>query len=311
MNMEDRDLTDSTLDPWLKSHLIDEDQDLLLSKVESPRRRFLKRMIRQKAALVAFGVIIVLFLVAALSKWVSPHDPDLQDLERIFSKSNQSNLLGTDELGRDVLSRLISGGRVSLQAGLQATLIALLIAVPVGLISGFFGGKTDRVIMIFNDAIMSLPALIFAVALIGVIGAGLTKSMFAVGFVFAPRLVRLVRGSVIGVKEETFVEASLSIGSGTSRILWRHILPNIFSPLIIASSLMAGRAMLAEASLSFIGLGVQSPQASWGSMLSRAFRERTEAPMLMLYPGALIAVTVLALNTLGDGIRDSIGRDIR
>ena len=302
---------EDTFDPWIKSGLRDEVLTLVSSAVISPRRRFLKRMLRQKTALVALAVIVTLVLGAILSFWVSPYPPDQQDLNRIFLHPSRSNLLGTDELGRDVLSRLISGGRVSLQAGFQATLIALLIAVPTGLVAGFLGGWLDRLMMLFNDAMMTLPALIFAIALIGVIGPGLTKTMFAVGFVFAPRLVRLVRGSVLGVREDTFIEASFSIGSGTFRILWRHVLPNIFSPLIIASSLMAGRAMLAEASLSFIGLGVQSPQASWGSMMSRAFRNAGEAPLLVVYPGIFIAATVLALNVLGDGIRDSIGREVR
>lgn len=285
--------------------------DLVVGKPVSARRRFVRRFLRQRAAVVALGFLIVLAGVALASPWITPADPNAQELTAVLQPPGDGHLLGTDELGRDVLSRLIVGARVSLQAAVQATLIALIIGVPLGLVAGYFGGRIDRVLMTVNDAFMSLPALILAIALVGILGPGLTNAMVAVGVVFAPRVLRLVRGTVLEVKEETYIEASRSIGTGSGRILRRHVLPNVLSPLIVAASLMAGRAMLAEASLSFIGLGVQPPEASWGAMLGRAFRYTSQAPYLIVYPGIAIAVTVLAFNVLGDGLRDSLGREVR
>ncbi|MGE0308174.1 MAG: ABC transporter permease, partial [Acidimicrobiia bacterium] len=230
-------------------------------------QRFRRRFWRQRLGVLAGIVLAILTAVAILGPWLSPHDPNAQDLRAVLQAPGGRHWLGTDELGRDVLSRLIAGSRVSLVAAVEATAVALAIGVPVGLVSGYAGGRIDRLVMVVNDAFMALPALILAIAIVGVLGSGLRNAMLAVGIVFTPRVLRLVRASVIDVRQETYVEAARSIGTSSVSILRRHILPIILSPLIVATSLMIARAMLAEAGLSFLGLGVQPPEASWGAML--------------------------------------------
>lgn len=296
-------------DPWTR---VQPTQDVSgLGKPVSSRRRFLRRFLREHAAVVALGFLLFMTVIAIIGPWITPFDPLKQDLRNVLQPSSRSHLLGTDQLGRDVFSRLIVATRVSMQAATMATLITLMIGVPLGLASGFFGGWSDRGLMLVNDSVMALPALVLAIAIIGVLGPGLNNAMVAVGVVASPRILRLVRGSVLGVKEETFIEASHAIGTSSARILRKHVLPNVVSPLIVASSLFAGRAMLIEAGLSFIGLGVQPPEASWGAMLGMSFRYTSKAPAMIFYPGIAIAVTVLAFNVFGDGIRDSLGREVR
>jgi ABC-type dipeptide/oligopeptide/nickel transport system permease subunit len=200
---------------------------------------------------------------------------------------------------------------VSLVAAGQAVGIALLIGLIPGLLAGYFGRWVDAVIMRVAEAIMTFPPLLLAMAIVGVLGPGLTKAMFAVGIVFAPRFARLVRGLVLSVREETYIEASHSIGTSTPRILRRHVLPNILSPLIVQISLALGFSMLAEAALSFLGLGVIPPQSSWGSMLQNAYTSLSTSKFQAIPPGVAIMLTVLAFNLIGDGIRDSLGREVR
>jgi ABC-type dipeptide/oligopeptide/nickel transport system permease subunit len=200
---------------------------------------------------------------------------------------------------------------VSLIAAVQAVALALVLGVIPGLLAGFFGGWVDMVISRITDALMSFPPLLLAIAIVGVFGPNLRNAMIAVGVIFAPRFLRLTRSAVLSVKEETYIEASRSIGTSTAAVLRRHIVPNILSPLIVQVSLSLGFAMLAEASLSFLGLGVQPPEASWGAMVGRAYRFLNQAPTMVLFPGAAIALTVLSFNVLGDGLRDSFGREVR
>lgn len=205
----------------------------------------------------------------------------------------------------------MTGTRVSLVAATQATLIAVALGVPLGLISGFFGGRVDRAIMFVNDAIMAMPGLLLAIAIVGMLGRGLTNAMIAIGIVFVPRVLRIVRGSVMEIKEETYIEASRSIGTPTGRIIRQHVLRNVRSPLIVGVSLLTGRAMLNEASLSFLGLGAEYPEASWGAMLGRALPYVDRSPFLIVFPGIAIALVVLAFNVAGDALRDSLGRETR
>jgi peptide/nickel transport system permease protein len=276
-----------------------------------PRQRFWRRFRRQRPALVALGFLIFLTIVAIFAPLLAPADPNAQALRDAMQSPSWEHWLGTDELGRDVLSRLIYASRLSLLAALQAVVVGVVLGVPPGLVAGYLGGRIDVLIMRVTDAVMSFPPLILAIAIVGVLGPNLRNAMLAIGVVFAPRFVRLVRGTVLAVRAETFIEASRSIGTPMPKIIRRHILPNVMSPLIVQISLAAGFAMLAEASLSFLGLGAQPPDASWGVMLGRGFREISRAPWLVLAPGAAVAMTVLAFNVLGDGIRDSIGREIR
>lgn len=281
------------------------------SRPRTGRTRFVRRFARQRIAVASFVVLVCFIVVAILAPWIAPYDPNLQDLTNVLAKPSADHILGTDELGRDVLSRLLMGSRVSLLAAVQGTAVALAIGVPLGLVAGFFRGPVDRVIMVFTDAIMSLPGLVLAMAIVAIWGPNLTNAMVAIGIVVSPQALRLVRSSVLQIREETYVEASRSIGTGSFGIIVRHVLPNAAGPLIVFTALLAGSVMLVEAGLSFIGLGVQPPQASWGSMLGTSFRYLSRAPELAIYPGVAIAVTVLALNLIGDGLRESIGKQVQ
>ena len=275
------------------------------------RARFLRRFRRQRLALAALVYLVLVVLATALAPLLATHDPLAQNLASVLQQPGGGHVLGTDDLGRDVFSRALYAGRVSLLAAAQAVGVAVLLGVIPGLVAGYAGRRVDAVIMRLTDALMSFPPLILAIAFVGVLGPSLTNAMFVIGVIFAPRFVRLVRGTVLSIREETFVEASRSIGTPTPRVILRHVLPNALSPLIVQISLTAAMAMLAEASLSFLGLGVQPPDASWGSMIERGFRYTATAPWLTVFPGLLIALTVLAFNILGDGLRDSLGREIR
>ena len=280
-------------------------------KSESPWQRFRRRLFDNKWALIALAYLILLIGVAVFAPWIAPKELSDQDLSNALAGPLDQGLLGTDGLGRDVLSRMIFATRVALLAVFQAVLVGLVLGVTPGLIAGFFGGWVDSVIMRFTDAIMSFPPLILALAIVGVLGANLRNAMIAVGVIFAPTFLRLVRGSVLSVRQETYIEASRSIGTPSWRIILRHILPNVLPPLLVQIALTSGFAMLAEASLSFLGLGVQPPDASWGTMLDEGRRRLSEQPWLVVWPGIALGITVLAFNVLGDGIRDSLGRETR
>ena len=278
---------------------------------ESARRRFFRRFSKQRLAVLALLFLVLLVFVAIFCGWLAPYDPDDNDLRNVLASPSRDHWLGTDQNGRDTFSRLLWGTRVSLMAAVQAVGVALLLGLIPGLVAGYFSGKVDTFIMRIAEAIMTFPPLLLAMAIVGVLGPGLTEAMFAVGLVFAPRFARLIRGLVLSVREETYIEASRSIGTSTPRMLRRHVLPNILSPLIVQISLALGFSMLAEAALSFLGLGVIPPQSSWGSMLQSAYRNLSTSKFQAIPPGVAIMLTVLAFNLLGDGIRDSLGRETR
>ncbi|MCW0216503.1 MAG: ABC transporter permease [Pseudonocardia sp.] len=270
---------------------------------------FTGRFLRNRTAVCALGYLVLLVLVAVFAPWIAPHDPDAQNLGDAFADPfSAGHLLGADNLGRDVLSRLIVADRVALSATALALGVALLVGVPPGLVAGYFGGWVDRVVMRISDAVQSLPPLIIAIALIGALGPGLRNSMLALGFIFAPNFIRIVRAAVLEVREETFVEASRSIGTPTLRIMVFRIIPNTLPPILVQISLVAGFSLIAEAGLSLLGLGVQPPSASWGSMLGDGYNFLFQQPWLVVFPGVAIALAVLALNIVGDGLRDAIGR---
>lgn len=277
----------------------------------SSRQRFIRRFKRQRGAVVALCFILFLVFVAIFANVIAPKNPNATGLTNVFGSPSSENWLGTDDLGRDVLSRLIVGTRVSLLAALQAVAVGLGLGVIPGLIAGYAGSWVDVGIMRIAEALMTFPPLLLAIAFVAVLGQGLSKAMLAVGIVFAPRFARLVRGLVLSIREETFIEASRSIGTPTTRILRRHVLPNAMSPLVVQISLTLGFAMLAEAALSFLGLGVRPPESSWGSMLQIAYRNISQSAFLAVPPGVMIMLSVLAFNVLGDGIRDSLGKEIR
>jgi len=288
-----------------------EPADVVDTPAVTARRRFVRRFRRQRLAVPALVVLLLLGCVAIFAPWLAPADPNAIDLMNALQPPPHGHGLGTDHLGRDVLSRLLVASRVSLQAAVQSVAIGSAIGVPAGLVAGYFGRRVDSVISRISDAILAFPPLILAIAVIAMLGPSVTNAMIAIGFVFAPRFLRLTRAEVLAIREETYIEAARSIGMPSTRILARHVLPNALPPLIVQASLAAGFAMLAEASLSFLGLGVQPPQSSWGAMLSEAATVINREWTLMLAPGICIILTTLAFNLLGDGLRDSIGREAR
>ena len=306
-----REHEDQPHDPWSDFAGWEEEERGEHLQAESAFKRFLRRFRGQRLAMIALTFLVLMVLVAIFAPWIAPKDPLALTLSRALEGPSGEYWLGTDEVGRDMLSRMVYGTRVSLLAAGQAVVLALMLGVVPGLLAGFFGGWIDMIISRITDALMSFPPLLLAIAIVGVFGPNLRNAMIAVGVIFAPRFLRLTRSAVLSVKEEIYIEASRSIGTSTAAVLRRHIVPNILSPLIVQISLSLGFSMLAEASLSFLGLGVQPPEASWGAMVGRAYRFLNQAPTMVLFPGIAIALTVLAFNVLGDGLRDSFGREVR
>lgn len=273
-----------------------------------PPTGFFGRFCRNRVALVSLIVLLVIVLSAVFAPYLAPFDPAKSSLRNILKPPSMTHWLGTDDLGRDVLSRLIFAGRLSLVASVQALSIALVLGLPFGLISGYVGGWTDVVITRCNDALMSFPALILAVVIVGLLGPNLTNAMTAIGLVYAPRILRVVRASTLSVREEVYVQAARATGCSDARILSRHVLPNITGPLVVQATVLMGHALLAEAGLSFLGLGAQPPEASWGAMLGTAFPYLGQAPVPTIAAGCIISISVLCFNLIGDGLRDSVGR---
>jgi peptide/nickel transport system permease protein len=280
---------------------------LAAARSVSPRKRRLKKLLRNRGAMVAVAFLVLILICALFGSLLEPYNPNAIDILHRNATPSWSHWLGTDDLGRDILSRIIAGAAIAVRVSLQSVLVALVVAVPIGLFSAYIGGTVDAVIMRFVDAALSFPALVLALAIAGVLGPSVGHAAIAISVTMLPGFIRLVRGSALQVKHETFVEASRSVGVPTRRILRKRILPNIRSPIIVAASLAFGGAILAEAGLSFLGLSVQPPDASWGNMLRRAYDfSLFTYPWQLVIPGAVIALTILAYNTLGDGLRDTL-----
>jgi ABC-type dipeptide/oligopeptide/nickel transport system permease subunit len=255
---------------------------------------------------LTIGAMLVggLIAVAILAPWIAPHNPVRGELDDYLQEPGGRYWFGTDTFGRDVFSRVVYGARISLGVGAAVQASALTIGVGLGLLSGFYGGRVDNLIMRLAEIIFAFPGLLFAIAIMAVIGPSLYNVFIALGLVSWTSLARVVRGAVLAVKEQEFVEAARALGASNRRIILRHLLPNIVAPAIILVTLGIGGAILAEASLSFLGLGAQPPTPSWGSMLTVGRDYLTEAPWLSIYPGVAIFLTVMGFNLLGDGLRD-------
>ncbi len=258
---------------------------------------------RHPAAAVSLVFLLSLFILAVFAPAVAPYSPTRQDVNNALAEASFQHPLGTDDLGRDVLSRLIHGAPVTLYASFLAVGVACLLGIPIGLLAGFLGGWIDDMIGRVIDTLLSFPAIVLAIGVTGALGIGLTNGMIAVGIVFSPQLARLVRAQTLVVKQELYVDAARCFGASQSRIILRHILPNAIQPVIVQVTLLLSVALLAEASLSFLGLGVQPPQPSWGSMLAKAYNYMEIAPEQMYAPGFAILFTALAFNTLGEALR--------
>ena len=272
----------------------------------SPTGNALRLLLRHRLAM--FGAVLVAIEVglAVLAPWIVPHEPNRMDYKAVLSGPTAEHPFGTDELGRDLLSRTLYGARLSLRVGLVAVLVAVAIGVPIGLVSGYLGGVFDEAVMRVVDAVMALPALVLALTIAAVLGPGIWNATVAIAVVAAPTYTRLVRGQVLSVKENDYVLAAQCIGAPTWVILMRHVLPNAFSPVIVQASLGVGFAIILEASLSFIGLGAQPPTPSWGSMVQVGFQYLEIAPWFVLVPATAIFLAVLGFNMLGDGLRDTL-----
>jgi peptide/nickel transport system permease protein len=270
------------------------------------RYQVIRRLVGRPATVIAALVVLAFIGIALGAAHLAPFDPTATDFAAVRKAPSAVHLLGTDEVGRDVLSRLIWGARASLLAGVIPVTLAVSLSIPLGLLAGYTGGWLDSWMMRLNDAMLAIPFLIVAIALAAFLGPSLRNAMIAIGIASLPTFVRLARGTVLALKTEDYVEAARALGCSRRRIAGRHILPNMLPPLIIQSSIAVAAAIIAEASLAFLGLGQQPPAPSWGSMLNAAQRYLSQAPWMALYPGLTIFAIVMALNVLGDGLRDAL-----
>ena len=273
---------------------------------ERPWRLALRRLARRRMALVGLAVVVFFIAVAVAAPLLAPYDPLATDWRAVRKPPSFLHLFGTDELGRDVLARLIWGARSSLMAGLVSVSIAVGVSVPLGLVSGYLSGAVDGLLMRMIDAMLAIPFLILAIPLAAFLGPNLTNAMIAIGIAQTPIFTRLTRGQVLAVKHEDYIEAARAVGNSHRRIVLRHILPNVLAPILVQATLAIAAAIIAEAALSFLGLGQQPPAPSWGSMLNSAAHFIAQAPWMAVWPGLAIFSLVLSFNLLGDGLRDAL-----
>ncbi|MFP5508844.1 MAG: ABC transporter permease [Alphaproteobacteria bacterium] len=271
-----------------------------------PVNRTWRKLRANRSALVGSAIVTMFVGLALLAPLLPIADPNATDWGAIRKPPSAAAWMGTDEIGRDVLARMIWGAQASLLAGVVSVLIAVAIGVPFGLVSGYFGGWTDSIISRVTDALLAMPFLIMAIALAAFLGPSLTNAMIAIGLSAVPIFIRLTRGQVLAVKTEDYVEGARAIGLGHIPIMTRYILPNVFPPILVQATLTIATAIIAEASLSFLGLGQQPPAPSWGSMLNTAKNFLSQAPWMAIWPGAGIFLVVMGFNLMGDGLRDAL-----
>jgi len=284
-----------------------------VEKPESQLKEMWETLSQNKAAVVGLLIIGLLTLIA-LAVWASelmgkqilPYDPNYSDMIKSFIWPNSQHWFGTDQLGRDIFSRVLDGTKISLFVGVAAVTISLSIGVFLGALAGYRGGKTDAVVMRLMDMMLAIPSILLAIAFMAALGKGLDKAVIAIGLVSIPEYARLVRGSILSVKENDYVQAAKVIGNRDGRIIFKHILPNIMSLIVVRATLGISTAVLDTSALGFLGLGVQPPFAEWGDMLGRARGFIFNAPYTLIFPGIAITITVLAFNLLGDGLRDAL-----
>ncbi|MBP1712348.1 MAG: binding-protein-dependent transport system inner rane component [Deltaproteobacteria bacterium] len=259
---------------------------------------------RNRLAFLGSLVVFAIVCTALLAPVIQMHDPLKQDIAARMQKPSLSHFLGTDQFGRDLWSRIVHGARVSLMVGILAVSIGVFLGTPIGAVAGYYRGRVDEVIMRTMDAFLAFPPLLLALVVVAILGSSLFNTMIAIGIVYIPRFARVIRGSVLVEREKEYVEASKVVGESNASILFRQILPNCLSPLIVQSTVFIAYAILTEAMLSFMGLGIAPPSPSWGSMLNEARQFMESAPLLAIFPGLFISITVLGFNLFGDGLRD-------
>ena len=264
------------------------------------RKRLLRRPVAVAGGIVAFGFVIL----AVFAPWIAPHTSGFTDFNHVLAKPGSRYPLGTDELGHDELSRVIWGARSSMQVGVLATLLAMVVAIPIGMVAGYYRGWADTLIARATDVLLSFPFVILAVGLAAILGPSLMNATLALGIGSVPGFIRIARGETLSLREEDYVPAAITNGASDSTIIFRHILPNMTSTLLVQATLTIPQAIIGEAVLSFLGLGVQPPQTSWGVMLQTAQDQLGAAPRLAVFPGIALVLVVLAFNVFGDGLRD-------
>ncbi len=293
----------------MKEQSVENTQSVSIEKKNNLLRKLkdiFSRMKRNKLAMFGLVIIIVLILTAIFADYIAPYDYSSNDLKNQFSSPSKDHIFGTDEFGRDIFSRIVYGSRISLKVGFISVGIALIAGVAIGAASGFYGGKIDTFLMRIIDVIQSLPDILLAIAIMAVLGPGLSNLMIAVGIAAIPGYAKIVRSSVLSVKDNEFVEAARANGSSDYRIIVKHIIPNCLAPIIVQATLGVAYAIINAAGLSFIGLGLEPPTPEWGAMLSGGRAYIRDYAYMTIFPGLAIVITIFALNVLGDGLRDAL-----
>lgn len=310
-----KDIKDVNTDIEVKSEEIPSDDPVIAQAIENEhqkRGRFRNakdiwtRMKRNKLAMVGLAIIIILFLIAIFADAIAPYGFAEQDLSNQFAKPSSEHIFGTDDLGRDIFSRVVYGSRISLKVGFISVGIALIVGTTIGAVTGYYGGRVDNTLMRFIDILQSIPDTLLAIAILAALGPGLANLMIAVGIAAIPGYARIVRSSVLSIRDMEFIEAAKAAGSSNARIIFKHIIPNCLAPIIVQATLGVAYAILNAAGLSFIGLGLEPPTPEWGAMLSGGRTFIRDYPHLTIFPGLAIVITIFALNVLGDGLRDAL-----
>ena len=268
--------------------------------------RVMKQLSRNKTAVLGLVILLIEIVLAILAPYIAPYDYTEMDFMNMFATPSKAHLFGCDDLGRDIFSRILIGARYSLSCGILATLIGTVIGMAIGAIAGFFGGKTDNIIMRILDVIQAIPGMVMMIVMSAVLGPGFINTIIAMAFGTIAGMARMLRAQMLKVRENEYIEASVSINCSKSRIILDHLIPNCMSPMIVQATMGVAQTITTASGLSFIGLGVQPPAPEWGAMLSGSRQFIRQAPHLVIFPGLAIAVTVLALNMMGDGLRDAL-----
>ena len=264
------------------------------------------RLRRNRMAMISTVIVLLMGVLVTLAPVLAPYDINAQDLELGASRPSASHWMGTDELGRDQLTRLLYGGRISILVGVCATLVSLIIGVTYGSVSGYLGGRTDALMMRLVDVLYAIPFTVFVIVLMVAFGTNLILMFFAIGAVEWLTMARIIRGQVMSIRQQTFVQAAVALGYSRRRIIFRHVMPNVMGPIVVFTTLTVPQVMLLESFLSFLGLGVQPPQSSWGLLIRDGARLMESFPWLLIAPGVALSLTLFALNALGDGLRDAL-----
>jgi peptide/nickel transport system permease protein len=270
-----------------------------------------RRFVRSRTGVAGAVVLLLVLLAAVFAGQVAPYSPTRQDFRVERQPPAQEHLMGTDEFGRDVLSRVIFGARASLAAGAVAASIALGLGLVLGMSAAYYGGGLDNVIMRLMDVILAFPYILLAIAVVAILGPGLQNAMIAIGIVYVPHYARVIRGSVLSIRARDYVDAARALGASDNRVMWQHVLPNALAPVIVQTTLNVGTAIIDTAGLSFLGLGTQPPTPDWGNMLSAGRSYVIDSPWIATFPGLAILVTVLAFNLMGDALRDAFDPRLR